>query len=610
MKHFLVGLVFAVTVFAQPSKLPVPRRFRKGDVWVAVGDSITHSRRYHSFIYLYYATRFPEARFEMVNCGVSGDSAAGAVRRFSWDIEPHKPTVATVMLGMNDVGRGNYGKDKTDPKLVARRQGSIDGHMRSMDKLSELLRGLGADIIYLTPSIYDQTAEIARYNNFGVNDALGTCGKRVAAELAPKYKAGVADLHGPMTALNAAYQAKDKTKTLVGGDRVHPGDMGQFLMAYFFLKAQQVPAVVAEMSLDASGKILASDNCTVSEARAAAGTVSFTCLEKALPYPVPLIAREALELVPFLQSMNREMLTVQGMPQGDYVVVIDGEPVLAATAKELAAGLNLAVCKATPMYRQALAVAELNDARHVIPAYRLRTLAAQRHFMGRTKGLDTSDFEAMKAALEAKVAQLKKSKHSLYGYMRGQAATYIKYKPLEQQLLAELAEITDELWQANQPTPHRFVIRQGSAAEIAKAEGRVLADFSTFRGWRDASWMDTEAKIEVKDGVVTIVGQRRAGERDMLGYGKALEADLSKVKALKIRMKADKGAPFGVEWSIDGKLTRLLSYVPATGEWQTLSLPVSGKSAGNLTLILAESGANAKWAAPTVTYQFDKLWLE
>ena len=154
------------------------------------------------------------------------------------------------------------------------------------------------------------------------------------------------------------------------------------------------------------------------------------------------------------------------------------------------------------------------------------------------------------------------------------------------------------------------MIRKGNAAEIAKAEGRVLADFSTFRGWRDASWMNTEAKVEAKDGIVTIVGQRRDGERDMLGYGKPLAADLTTVKVLKIRMKADKGAPFGVEWSIDGKLTRLRSYVPATGEWETISLPLTGKRATGLTLILAESNPNAKWASPTVTYQFDQLWLE
>ena len=96
----------------------------------------------------------------------------------------------------------------------------------------------------------------------------------------------------------------------------------------------------------------------------------------------------------------------------------------------------------------------------------------------------------------------------------------------------------------------------------------------------------------------------------MLGYSRNLEADLATVKNLMVRMKADKGAPFGVEWDIDGKLVRLRSYVAATGEWETLAIPVTGKRAGGLTLILAESGATAKWPTPTATYQFDKIWLE
>jgi lysophospholipase L1-like esterase len=610
MKRALLALLLAVSAMAQTTQLPVPRQFRKGDVWAAVGDSITHSRRYHSFIYLYYLTHFPGARFEMVNCGVSGDTASGAVRRFAWDIEPHKPTIATVMMGMNDVGRGNYGKDKTDPALVARRQASIDGHMANMDKLSALLQGIDCDIIYLTPSIYDQTAEITCYNNFGVNDALGVCGQRVAAELAPKYHAGVADLHDPMTALNAAYQKDDPTKTLVGADRVHPGDMGQFIMAYLFLKAQCVPALVADMAVDTTGKVQASTNCTLTDVQGKTDEVSFTYLGKSLPYPIPPVAKGALDLIPFVKDMDQEILRVAGLPDGTYVVVIDDEPVLATTAKELTGGINLATCQRTPMYRQAMDVAALNDQRHAIPAHRLRTLAAQRHFMGRNKDLDTGNYEAMKAALEARVAELKEKKHPLYGYMKGQAAIYIKYKPQEKELLAELAKITDELWQINQPKPHRIAVRRGSEEEIAKATNRLLEDFTTFRGWGEAGWTNCKAQAEVKGGILTVVAPRKAGERDMLGYSKNLSADLSEAKALKIRYRADKGAPFGVEWNIDGKLTRLRSYVPATGDWETISIPLAGKGASGFTLILAEGGAKADWDKDTVTYQFDKIWLE
>ena len=101
-------LVFMVLAFplglAHAAEAPAPQ-FKKGDTVAVIGDSITHGGRYHAFIYLFYATRFPDREIKMYNCGISGDSAAGACRRFEWDIAVHKPTAATVLLGMNDVGR-------------------------------------------------------------------------------------------------------------------------------------------------------------------------------------------------------------------------------------------------------------------------------------------------------------------------------------------------------------------------------------------------------------------------------------------------------------------------------------------------------------------------
>ncbi|MBT4817361.1 MAG: GDSL family lipase, partial [Lentisphaerae bacterium] len=174
----LFGTMFLA--FLPPSAIGAgDASFRKGDIWVAIGDSITHGRRYHQFIYLFNATRYPDREIKAYNCGISGDSASGAVRRFDWDIAPHKPTVATIMLGMNDVGRGNYGVDKTGEAIEKRRTGAISGHVANMRKLSEKLKAIGCRIIYITPSIYDQTGDLKAANCFGVNDALGTCGQRV-----------------------------------------------------------------------------------------------------------------------------------------------------------------------------------------------------------------------------------------------------------------------------------------------------------------------------------------------------------------------------------------------------------------------------------------------
>lgn len=586
------------------------RQFREGDVWAVVGDSITHGRRYHSFIYLYYATRFPDRPFKTVNCGISGDSAAGAVRRFSWDIAPHRPTVATIMLGMNDVGRGNYGKDKIGAEIEKRQKASVDGHVRSMAALSGMLQELGCDIIYLTPSIYDQTAEMACHNNYGVNDALGLCGRRVAAELAPRFQAGVADLHGPMTALNAACQRDDPTRTIVGADRVHPGDLGQFIMAYLFLKAQHVPATVAELALGVDGRVLKSENCTVSDVRVDNGEVSFSCLEKALPYPVPQAARDALELIPFMEEMNREVLTLGGLPEGEYVLLIDDEPVLLATSAELARGVNLASNARTPMHRHAVDVAGVNERRHSIPARRLRTFAAQRHFMGRQKGLDTGDYEAMKAALETRVAELKASGHSLYGYMKGQAETYIKYKPQEPQLIADMEKATEELWRTNKPRPHRFVVRLATDVDRAAIRATLIDGFAVFQGWSPAAWTDVEAELSCDDGVLKVRMPRRPGERDMLGYSKRCSIELEEGSALKVRLRASKGTEFGAEAVVDGKLKRLLNYVKASGEWQTLSSPIPGEKVTGITLILAESSANVAWTEPTATYEIDSVLVE
>ena len=138
---------------------PEAVKFKDGDHVCFIGDSITHGGGfgYHSQIVLFYATRFPQMHIGYWNCGISGDSAAGAVKRYAWDIALHKPTVATIMLGMNDVSRGLYAKGLSGAKVEAQRQGAIENHVAKMAELAELLAKDGAKIIFITPSIYDQT---------------------------------------------------------------------------------------------------------------------------------------------------------------------------------------------------------------------------------------------------------------------------------------------------------------------------------------------------------------------------------------------------------------------------------------------------------------------
>lgn len=599
---FLVLFFLALTLGAESP------RFQEGDRWVAIGDSITHGRRYHSFIHLFHATRFPERPFRTFNCGISGDSASGAVQRFDWDIGTHQPTVATLMLGMNDVSRGLYAPGQSGEAVEARRQDAIRNHLDAMAQLARKLQAQSCRLIFITPSIYDQTGNLQAENCVGVNDALGRCGEGVR-KLAAQVGGSVVELHGPMTALNAQLQKTNLSVTLVGPDRVHPGDPGQLVMAYYILKGMAVPGTVASVRLDAaSGKIDAQENCRVADLQGQGTKLAFTVTAAALPYPVLPAADEALKWVPFMEELNREILQVSGLPAGAYSVRIDGQVVTHASAAELAAGVNLAGNPRSPMLKQARKVMDAEEKRHAVAA-RLRTFAAQRHWLGRANPkLDPDDFEAMKAAL---LADLEKKKTlANYAYFKGQVDTYLTWKPREAELRKELEDHTASIWRLNRPVAHRFEIAPQTAADRLERSDRTLDEGEDPSAWQKTSWTDSEPTLQVLDGCLVVTGVRKTGHRDMLGLTKSVGADLVGVKALRIRYRADAGAPFGVEVVLDGKLTRLRSYEKATGAWEELSLPVTAARLTAVTLIMAESGKDQAWPSERVTYTFDRIWLE
>ena len=467
MKHSLPRVlwtlslaVLALSALAARAATPGPEPFKDGDRVCFIGDSITHGGAYHSDIVLFYATRFPERRIAMFNCGISGDSAGGAVRRFDWDIAAHEPTVSTIMLGMNDVSRGLYGKDKPDEALLQRRKSAIDSHVANLRQLAEALRGKGSRLIVITPSIYDQTSTMATENLFGVNDALGLCGEQARA-LAMEFGGSVVDFHGALTRLNAEVQKADPAATLVGKDRVHPGAMGHLLMAYLFLKAQGVSPHVSRTVIDAGGgKVVEAENVTVKELTGTAEQVSFASLEKALPFPVPAGAEGVLKLVPFMQDLNQEVLAVRNLAPGTYELRIDDTVVGEYSAGDLAAGINLADNAKTPQHQQARTVAAANDRRHALISGKLRSFALTETYLRGLKDLDMNDFSAVTKALNERVEKMKASGSSYVGYYEGQTKVYIAEKANEVDYRREADTALSTMLAANRPTEHRFLLQR------------------------------------------------------------------------------------------------------------------------------------------------------
>ncbi|MBN1508706.1 MAG: SGNH/GDSL hydrolase family protein [Sedimentisphaerales bacterium] len=343
---------------------------KDGDRVVFYGDSITEQRLYTTYVETYVVTRLPELEVSFVHSGVGGDRVTGGWAgpidlRLARDVFAYKPTVLTIMLGMND---GSY---RAFDDGIFNTYSS--GYQHMLDSIQSTLPGIRITLIQ--PSPYD---DVTRPPNFegGYNAVLVRYGRYVE-ELARRQKCDVADLNASVVAaLEKAKAADAETAKKIIGDRVHPGPSGHLLMAEALLKAWNAPAIVTAVEIDVTkGQTLRVENATVSDLKASNG-LTWTQSDKALPMPLDL-KDPAMKLVvrssDFLQALNWQPLKVTGLNGRKYVLKIDGDPIGAFTAGQLAEGVNLAEFP-TPMVRQAQTVHDLTIKHNNIHAARWREL--------------------------------------------------------------------------------------------------------------------------------------------------------------------------------------------------------------------------------------------
>jgi hypothetical protein len=330
-----------------------------------------------------------------------------------------------------------------------------------MDQMARTLAEMDCRMVFIKPSIYDQTAVLDQKNLFGKNDQLGRFAEYIDT-LAIKYGASVVDFHTPMNVINHAIQVSDPTATIVGGDRVHPGIPGHLVMAYHFLKAQNMSPYVSAIQLDASegGKILQLRNCEIhDDLEVTSNQLSFSATEKSLPFPLSPAQLKALDWVPFQHELNRQVLAVDNLPTGKYELSIDAIKVGEYSSAELKIGINLSANPATPQYNQSLKVKALQD-KQLKATSKLRTIALVRHSM--IKKIKPAVSEKDHAALTVALAtHLNKSKgEPWYKYLRQQADVYLETIQNEDKYKQEEVQWMQKMWRQNQPTTHRWKLRK------------------------------------------------------------------------------------------------------------------------------------------------------
>jgi endoglucanase len=469
-----IALSFAVAAPAKtaaPAKAAAPAKsekfafaadpFKEGDVVCWVGDSITHGGSYHSQVQLFMQTRFPNLNVQYFNCGIGGDRASGimgrAFYRLTNDILDHKPTVATIMLGMNDVDRGAY----NDPKVTnaeARKAAALAVYETNMQALIQALQASGARVILCTPSIYDESlvqSNETRIVSKGANETLRLCAEKMK-EWSKKYKTQIVDFHFRMQAVNEAWQKESPTNTVVGRDRVHPGAVGHLVMAYGFLKDTGMTPLVSRIAIDARKPAAAPEtsNASIQNVKTGKDSLSFDCLEKALPFPVTDGAKAALARVPFMKDLNQQTLQVKNLAKGKWMLSIDGSNVGPFTEAQLAAGVNLAELTHTPQYQQAWSLMKSNEQRNSLAAT-ARGLVSLEYNSIATKGVNpTTDPEKAREIVQKMIDDATKKDPKK---VKGDWKLYLDAEKREKNANLEKALI-EYLEKNRAPKSHAFVL--------------------------------------------------------------------------------------------------------------------------------------------------------
>lgn len=450
----LLSLLAATSVYAQEIA-----PFKDGDRVVFLGNSITDGGLYHSYIWLYYMTRFPEMNLKIMNGGIGGDTAFDMNKRLDNDIFSKEPTVLAVTFGMNDSGYFEYNGDNAKEFGDEKYNESIK-NFDNMVKRFETLPDTRMIMVGTSP--YDNDAKIPG-NNF--KDKNKTIERLIAYQMdvAKKHGWEQVDWNRPMMELNNRFQQTDSTFTLCGKDRIHPDNFGHMVMAYLFLKAQGFSGnKVADMEINGSnGKVIKQENCKITDIVKRGSDLSFDYLAKSLPYPADTIARgwdmshpqaEAFKIVPFVEEMNQELLKVTGL-KGDYKLLIDGEEMGVWTASQLASGINLAEIEWTPQYQQALAIMHLNNRRWELER-EFRYYAWCQHGFFQKLGLLNANnrhaVEVMDKNIENDIWM--KSRRPLYSAMM--------HKEVRDGMQAELDVLAKTIYDINKPLVHRFELKK------------------------------------------------------------------------------------------------------------------------------------------------------
>ena len=197
----------------------------------------------------------------------------------------------------------------------------------------------------------------------------------------------LADFYQPVVhALERANQQSPDFAPLIVPDRIHPGEVGHWIMAAELLSQWHVNPVVSRVVLHADRASVAStENAKVEALQATGDGLRWIETDQALPLPLDPgdVLTKFLLKISDIARLDQQIVQVDSLAPGDFELVIDGKAAGTFSQDEWGRGVNIALCS-TPMLSQARDVewheqrrATLDQARFILSAEITSTAGSQ-----------------------------------------------------------------------------------------------------------------------------------------------------------------------------------------------------------------------------------------
>ncbi len=220
----LVSLLLARPVAAAGGE-PQTCFLREGDVWVFLGDSITHADTYRRIVDRVVKHFHPEASLRITQKGVSGSLATASKEQFEKAAREDRPTIVSLMTGMNNSINSAWRVGEPMDKHIA-------GYREQIAKFVQNAKDKGLDVVLLSPTLTDESLGWgSMWALDGTEEFLRRCAAAVkdvaAAETTP---------YIPASEEFELAEARGTPEQIFRPDGVHPAAAGQYAIAASILK--------------------------------------------------------------------------------------------------------------------------------------------------------------------------------------------------------------------------------------------------------------------------------------------------------------------------------------------------------------------------------------